>query len=149
MSERLQRALRDPEIAKDVRVSGDFVRLYCNAHHGDLRRGPLRSAGVEAGCYRRAPVLCGQCAELQAYAEKRRAFCPYDPKPYCSACETHCYKEDRREEMRAVMRYAGPRSFLHGHPVEGVRHALAMRRHRTKVREATGGTDDPFVNVNG
>jgi hypothetical protein len=134
-SERLVEALRDPRIASDVRVSGDFVRLYCKGNHEDRDREPLASAGVEVGCYRRVPVLCGECAELQEYAEKRRAFCPFDPKPYCSECETHCYKPDRREHMREVMRYAGPRSFG-THPIEGVKHAMAMRRSRTKLRQA-------------
>lgn len=133
MSERLREKLRDAEVAHDVRVSGDFVRVFCDAHHVECDRAPLASTGVEEGVYRRIPTLCADCADLQAYAEKRRAYCPYDPKPYCSECATHCYQAEPRAYMRDVMRYAGPRSLLHGHPIEGVKHALAMRRHRAKL----------------
>jgi hypothetical protein len=133
MSERLQERLRDPLVAHDVRVSGDFVRVYCDGHHVDRDREQLASEGAKLGCYRRVPVLCADCAGLQTYAEKRRAFCPYDPKPFCSACATHCYAPERREQMREVMRYAGRRVLSHGHPVDGVRHVIAMRRHKAKM----------------
>ena len=134
MGDRLAEMLADPTIAHDVRVSGDFVRVYCDGHHRESERAPLASAGSAAGCYRRPPVLCEGCAQLQVYAEKRRAFCPFDPKPVCSECETHCYEPDRREQMREVMRYAGPRFVRHGHPIDGVKHVVAMRRHRKGIR---------------
>ena len=114
MSERLHEKLRDREIATDVRVSGDFVQLYCNGHHKDRQRRPLMSIGVNEGCYRRVPMLCEDCAALQVYAEKRRAFCPLDPKPMCKKCPTHCYKDDRRQQIREVMRYSGKKSIQRG-----------------------------------
>jgi len=114
MSERLRERLREPEVATDVRVSGDFVRLYCDGHHADRDRKPLVSAGVDEDCYRRVPVLCEDCASLQVYAEKRRAFCPLDPKPMCKKCPTHCYKDDKRRQMREVMRYSGKKSIQRG-----------------------------------
>ena len=128
MSEHLAEKLHELQIAHDVRISGDFVRIYCDGHHAAEQRQPLQSAGAQAACYRRVPVLCADCASLQTYAEKRRAFCPYESdKPFCSECETHCYSTEHREHMRRVMRYAGPRSF-HIHPVEGVKHVMAVRR---------------------
>jgi hypothetical protein len=133
MSERLHERLADAEVAHDVRVSADFVRVFCDGHHADRDREPLASAAAQVGCYKSAPVLCEECATLQAYAEKRRAFCPYDPKPFCSACETHCYEPDAREQMRHVMRYAGPRVAQHGHPIDGVKHVIAMRRHKKEI----------------
>ena len=142
MSERLRKALRDPVISKDVRVVGDFVRIFCDGNHRDRDRAPLSSAGVDEGCYKRPPVVCEECAGLMVYAEKRRALCPLDPKPFCSNCETHCYKPDLRRYMREVMRYAGPRSMLHGHAVEGVRHLIAGRRHKAVMRRAAK-TEDP------
>ncbi len=114
MSEKLRQALRDREIAKDVKVSGDFVRLYCNGHHRDRRRKPLVSPGAEEGCYRKPLVLCDECAALQVYAEKRRAFCPLEPKPMCKKCPKHCYKDDMRRYVREVMRYSGKKSIQRG-----------------------------------
>ncbi len=69
------------------------------------------------------------------YAEKRRAFCPNDPKPFCSYCDTHCYRPDMREHMRDVMRYAGPRSMWHGHAIEGVKHLIEGKKHKVRQSE--------------
>ena len=134
MSERLAGKLGEPQIAHDVCISGDFVRIYCDGHHASESREVLQSPGVAADCYRRPLVLCAGCADLQIYAEKRRAFCPFDPKPFCSECETHCYSTEYREYMREVMRYAGPRS-LHIHPIEGVKHAMAVRRGKKMMND--------------
>lgn len=114
VSERFTEALRDPEVAKDIRITGDFVRIFCDAHHRDRNRDALASEGAAHGCYRKPLVLCEECARLQAYAEKRRAFCPLDPKPMCKKCPTHCYKPDMRESMREVMRFSGKKSIQRG-----------------------------------
>ena len=46
----------------------------------------------------------------------RLAKCPYqEDKTTCAKCPVHCYKPSRREQIRAVMRYAGPRMLLR-HP---------------------------------
>ena len=74
--------------------------------------------------------LCEQCAAHLAYGEKRRAFCPKDPKPFCANCDVHCYRNEEREWQRQMMRYSGPRSVLHGHAIDGIRHVLETRRHR-------------------
>ncbi|MDP2183352.1 MAG: nitrous oxide-stimulated promoter family protein [Actinomycetota bacterium] len=131
MSERFAEKMRDPEVVKDTRLLGDFAVIYCKGNHDGARRAPLASEGAVLGVYgRRAPVVCRTCAELLDYAEKRRAFCPKDPKPFCSHCDTHCYQPEMREFMRNVMRYSGPRSVLHGHAVDSVKHLLEGRRHK-------------------
>src|SRR5450756_91333 len=87
--------------------------------HSGAGRAPLVSEGASLGVYgARPPCVCAECAELLTYAEQRRANCPKDPKPFCSYCDTHCYKPAMREQMRDVMRYAGPRSLLSGHAIE-------------------------------
>ena len=142
MGDRLAERFADADIAHDVRVSADFVRVYCDGHHRESERAPLASAGSVAGVYRKPPVLCEGCAELQAYAEKRRAFCPFDPKPFCSECPTHCYKDDRREQMRKVMRYAGPKVMEHRHPIDGIKHVMAVRRSKRTSSVPTRGERD-------
>ena len=137
---------------RDTKLLGDFSQLYCRHHHASAARGPLVSEGAALGVYgRRPPVVCEACAELLRYAERRRAFCPYDPKPFCSACETHCYSAEMAETMRRVMRYSGPRSMLRGHALQGLRHMAEVRRIRAVARRkaASAGNEKPHDHEGG
>ena len=68
--------------------------------------------------------LCGDCQDLLDFATFRLQRCPHgEDKPTCAKCPVHCYKPDRRQQIRDVMRYAGPRMILH-HPVMTIRHWL-------------------------
>lgn len=90
-------------IEHERRVVGLMIELYCAAHH----------PGQE---------LCGRCAELHAYAQERLARCPYgERKTSCKRCSTHCYRSAMRDQIRVVMRYAGPR-MLFRYPVAALRH---------------------------
>jgi len=87
-----------------------MVAIYCRDHH--QCRGEL----------------CESCAGLFSYAMARLDHCPYGAdKPTCKVCPVHCYKKDVREQMRQVMRYAGPR-MLFSHPVLAIRHLLDERK---------------------
>jgi hypothetical protein len=87
-----------------------MLHIYCRGLHGG-REG-----------------LCEDCAQLHAYAMCRLDRCPYGgQKPACTDCPIHCYKADRREEIRAVMRYSGPR-MLWRHPLLAIWHILDSRR---------------------
>jgi hypothetical protein len=44
--------------------------------------------------------------ELLDYARGRLENCPYDPKPRCRDCATHCYSRKYRERVREVMRFS-------------------------------------------
>ncbi|KUK47761.1 MAG: Uncharacterized protein XD74_1646 [Actinobacteria bacterium 66_15] len=83
------------------------------------------------------------------HSEKRRAYCPRDPKPFCAHCDTHCYKPDESEWQRQMMTYAGPRSMWHGYAIPGIKHALEARKWKREMarradREArsAGNTND-------
>lgn len=68
--------------------------------------------------------LCEECADLLEYANQRLDACRFGrEKPFCSKCEVHCYKPEMREKVRRVMRYSGPRMFLHD-PIMAFRHLL-------------------------
>jgi hypothetical protein len=83
-----------------------MIRLYCRLQHK-----------TRAG-------LCSECARLQEYTHERLDRCPFAPdKPTCAKCPVHCYKAERREQIRRVMRFAGPRMILF-HPVMAVRHLM-------------------------
>ncbi|PKU25419.1 nitrous oxide-stimulated promoter family protein [Telmatospirillum siberiense] len=88
-----------------------MLRLYCRARH--------RAAGGE---------LCPDCAALHDYALQRLQRCPFgEDKPACGKCRVHCYKPDRREQVRQVMRWAGPRMTWR-HPVLALRHLIDGRK---------------------
>ncbi|NIV30593.1 MAG: nitrous oxide-stimulated promoter family protein [Anaerolineae bacterium] len=82
-------ARRERRMELERRVLKSFIRVFCRNHHG---------AGQE---------LCTDCADLQAYALKRLERCPYDPKPKCKKCPTHCYRPDYRMRIKEVMKYSG------------------------------------------
>ena len=47
---------------------------------------------------------------LNAYADKRLDRCVFgEEKPACKQCPVHCYQPAKREEMKQIMRWAGPR----------------------------------------
>lgn len=89
-----------------------MIAFHCRVRHRRLfRRG-----------------LCDACEDLLAYAMRRLDTCRFgDDKPVCSACPVHCYSPGRREQIRAVMRWAGPR-MIFVHPTMAVRHLRRKRR---------------------
>lgn len=97
---------------REKQVVGLMIRLYCRKHHGTRK------------------TLCPRCQALADYAAARSSCCPFmETKTFCSNCKVHCYRADMREQIRAVMRFAGPRMLLY-HPVLAVRHLLESRREK-------------------
>lgn len=92
----------DRKNEEELKTIGIMMGIYCHDKHGGKK-------------------LCGDCAELLAYAEKRLNLCPHHPKPACKNCPTHCYLPEKRERMREVMKYAGPRMPLR-HPLLTLKH---------------------------
>jgi hypothetical protein len=92
-----------------------MIAVYCRREHAD--------ADV-----RDNEGLCPQCGELRDFARLRLSKCPYqEEKPTCANCPIHCYRPDRRRQMKDVMRIAGPR-MLWRHPFLTIRHMLDGRR---------------------
>ncbi|EDB0153790.1 nitrous oxide-stimulated promoter family protein [Salmonella enterica] len=70
----------------------------------------------------------GHYDALFAYAQKRLDKCVFgEEKPACKQCPVHCYQPAKREEMKQIMRWAGPR-MLWRHPVLTVRHLIDDKR---------------------
>ena len=100
----------NPRIQRERKTLEAMIRLFCRERH-DGGQGP-----------------CPACEELLAYAGKRLEACPYGKdKPTCAHCPIHCYKPLMREQIREVMRYAGPR-MIWRHPVLAAYHLLDGRR---------------------
>lgn len=139
MSERFVERMRARDVRADTRIVAGLAGIYCAANHTDRERVPLQSDASVLGVYgRRVPRLCDECADHIRYAEKRRAFCPRDPKPFCAHCDTHCYKRDESEWQRVMMRYAGPRSMFHGYAIPGIKHALEARKWKRRMAGRSG-----------
>ncbi len=97
-------------LERERRTVAAMIGIYCQAKH---------ASGAS---------LCPDCADLEAYTRLRLEKCPYgEAKPTCANCPIHCYQPHRREQVRRVMAFAGPR-ILWRHPVLAVRHMLDGRR---------------------
>ena len=97
---------RHPRMCREEKTVAAMVRLYCRDQHG-TKEG-----------------MCADCRALLDYARARLEHCPYqERKSTCAKCPIHCYKPAMREQMRAVMRYAGPRMLLR-HPLLAVLHLM-------------------------
>ena len=138
VSEKFALRMKDREVVHDTVVLADFVQIWCDGHHRDRARQRVETDGALLGIYGRKPVdLCAECEAHLSYAEKRRAFCPKDPKPFCAHCDTHCYKSEEREWQREMMRYSGPKSWRKGHAIDGIKHLLEARRYRKQAEMTT------------
>ena len=99
-------AIASQRLAREWRTLAGMVHCYCRAQH------------------RTAVRLCPECQGLLDYAAVRLERCRFGVgKPTCVNCPVHCYQRDRREQVRQVMRYAGPR-LVWRHPILSLRHWL-------------------------
>jgi hypothetical protein len=91
-------------LAREWKTVTATLHIYCREHHGD--------------------PLCDECQELMRYVSLRLDRCRFgENKPTCAKCPVHCYQRNRREQIKAVMRFAGPR-MLWEHPWLSFRHMV-------------------------
>jgi hypothetical protein len=139
MNDRFRERMTDKKVRHDTTTLADFVQIWCDGHHPDTPRRSVETDAAVLGVYgRKRPTLCEECEQHLAYAEKRRAHCPKDPKPFCAHCDTHCYRDEEREWQRAMMRYSGPKSWRKGHAIDGIKHVLESRRHKRAAARGNG-----------
>jgi predicted amidophosphoribosyltransferase len=99
-------------LERELQTIQAMITIYCGDRHGATES------------------LCADCQALLAYAQVRLDRCHFGAeKPTCVNCPVHCYQPRYREQVRTVMRYAGPR-MLWRHPVLSVRHWLDGLRQR-------------------
>lgn len=101
--------------SRDIQVLAEFIMIYCDDFHARQEKKEIHSGG-EVGLYVN-PLdvkLCDDCKKLLLHASSKRVICPYDPKPACKKCPTHCYDPVYREMIREVMRYSGKRLIKKG-----------------------------------
>ncbi|MDA8124364.1 MAG: nitrous oxide-stimulated promoter family protein [Deltaproteobacteria bacterium] len=98
--------LQKDRLAREKKTIAAMMEIYCRGRH------------------RRAGGNCPECRQLRDYALQRIEKCPYgEEKPVCARCPIHCYQPAMREQVRRVMRYAGPRMLFY-HPLLTLRHCL-------------------------
>jgi len=98
------------KISNEKLIVKAMIGLYCRSLHGS-------NMG-----------LCPDCTGLAEYCTLKLDRCPFGgDKPVCSSCSVHCYNTSRREEIRKVMRYAGP-GMIYRHPVLSVIHIINKLR---------------------
>ena len=70
------------------------------------------------------------CRELSDYAKQRSGNCSFmEQKTFCANCKVHCYKPEKREQIRQVMRFSGPRMLFY-HPQLAVWHLICSIREK-------------------
>lgn len=69
-----------------------------------------------------------ECHNLIDYANQRIDHCPLmETKTFCSACKVHCFQKEKREQIKKIMRYSGPRMLWH-HPWLAIQHVMITRK---------------------
>lgn len=98
-------------LRRETRTVELMIRMHCRDVHGP----PPDS-------------LCPDCTSLLEYAFTRVADCRFGAeKPVCSRCTVHCFRPTMREQVRAAMRYSGPR-MTYRHPYLALQHLLDRRK---------------------
>ena len=94
-------------LTREHRTIAAMIGCFCAAHHHHANEG-----------------FCPECQQLMDYATLRLERCRFGvAKPVCAKCPVHCYQRSPRDQIRAVMRYAGPR-MVWQHPILSFRHWL-------------------------
>jgi len=100
---------KHPRIDREGKTIAVMIGMYCHDSHSNN-------------------TLCSDCKELLDYALECLNNCPFqEGKTVCTKCPVHCYKNDMRQKVRAVMRYSGPRMMLR-HPFLTIMHYIDARR---------------------
>ena len=93
-------------ITREEKTVSAMIKIYCNHNHETRKE------------------LCSECSDLRDYTLLRLKGCPFkENKPTCVRCPVHCYQLSKREEIRVVMRYSGPR-MIYRYPVLALFHLL-------------------------
>ena len=116
-------ATKDPaRLRREKKTLEAMIRIFCRRNHA--QRGGL----------------CPSCGDLLDYAVARLDHCPFgQSKPVCAQCPVHCYKPAMRDQIRRVMRSAGP-WMLVNHPFLTIRHYLDNWLAGTPQTNENGGS---------
>ena len=98
---------------KEIEVIKLMIEIYCHGknHTQDKTLGP-------------------ECRDLLDYSIKRTNLCPFmETKTFCSNCKVHCYQTNKREKIKEIMKFAGPRMLFH-HPILAIMHLIESKKEK-------------------
>lgn len=103
----------------EKKVVNKMITLYCKGNHNTNGE------------------LCNDCYELNQYAFARLSRCPFgEEKPTCGSCAIHCYKPAKRDLIKKVMRFAGPRMVFIS-PIYTLKHFYKEYRRNRNFEKTT------------
>ncbi len=75
-------------ILREKKTVEAMIRLYCHEHHATTGK-----------------ALCPDCQALRDYAFLRVKKCVFkEDKPTCKNCTIHCYSQQKKAQVKEVMR---------------------------------------------
>ena len=91
------------KIQREKQTVRKMIELYCRHH---LKQD----------------TMSDEYQHLAEFACRRLDHCKYgEQKTACKDCPTHCYAPKEREQIRRIMRWAGPRMIIYS-PIDAIRH---------------------------
>ncbi|MEW6034153.1 MAG: nitrous oxide-stimulated promoter family protein [Chloroflexota bacterium] len=101
---------------KDLKVLKDFISIFCRERHPGQPKNVFlaKDERLRHALGDREVILCADCIRLMNHGAAKLLLCPYDPKPMCKKCPTHCYAPGYRERIREVMKFSGQYLLKHG-----------------------------------
>lgn len=99
----------DDKKRQDIAVLANFIAIYCRQNHRAESKDAFTTGDerLRRSLGNKDLALCHECRKLLNHSIAKLVMCPYDPKPACKKCPTHCYAPDYRERIRQVMRFSG------------------------------------------
>ncbi|MFV0471907.1 MAG: nitrous oxide-stimulated promoter family protein [Paludibacteraceae bacterium] len=102
-------------IKYEIATIEKMIHIYCRKKHSTAKGR-----------------LCETCNSMLAYATTRLTKCPFgDEKGACADCKIHCYNKQKREEMREIMRFSGPRMLIY-YPKDFLLHIFVDRKKKKR-----------------
>lgn len=96
----------EDRLTRESIIVSAMIKKYCKSNHSQVAAN------------------CTQCSDLLNYSNKRLFHCKFgNQKPACKQCKVHCYSPEKRESIRVIMRWAGPR-MLYSHPIFALMHFI-------------------------
>lgn len=96
---------------KDAKILANFINIFCKEKHKSHQkdRFVFKASSLDFNklIKKNNLILCNDCRKLLAHSMVKLALCPYDPKPKCRKCKTHCYAPDYRLRIKEVMKFSG------------------------------------------
>ncbi len=107
---------KNKRLDREKRTVKEMILLYCHNNHGT-----------------KGDNLCESCQSLLDYAFTRIDRCVFLPdKPTCKNCTVHCYAPAKKQAIKDVMRYSGPRMMWHK-PILAIHHLLDGKKDKERI----------------